>query len=103
MSLVEDTKLTKRLIYTKIMEECEVFNDMNLGEAIRITRQKAFYTQEDFAKRLNVALSTVNRWELNKSKPNVKAMKEIKNFCKENNLNYEMIEEAWIFCSKEDK
>ena len=49
---------------------------MNLGEAIRITRQKAFYTQEDFSKRLNVALSTVNRWELNKAKPNVKAMKE---------------------------
>ena len=51
---------------------------MNLGEVIRITRQKAFYTQEDFAKEMNVALSTVNRWELNKAKPNVKAMKEIK-------------------------
>ena len=39
---------------------------MNLGEAIRITRQKAFYIQEDFAQKLNVALSAVNRWELNK-------------------------------------
>mgnify|MGYP002627923326 FL=1 len=39
---------------------------MDLGEAIRITRQKAFYTQEDFAQKLNVALSTVNRWELNR-------------------------------------
>ena len=76
---------------------------MNLGETIRITRQKAFYTQEDFSKQLNVALSTVNRWELNKAKPNVKAMKEIKAFCKENNLNYEMIEEAWLSCSREDK
>ena len=38
---------------------------MKLGDIIRITRQKAFYTQEDFAKELNVALSTVNRWELN--------------------------------------
>ena len=47
---------------------------MSLGEAIRITRQKAFYTQEDFAKNLEVALSTVNRWELNKAKPNMKAM-----------------------------
>lgn len=81
------------------MEKYEVLNDMNLGEAIRITRQKAFYTQEDFSKHLNVALSTVNRWELNKAKPNVKAMKEIKAFCEENNLNYEMIEEAWLSCS----
>ena len=47
---------------------------MSLGEAIRITRQKAFYTQEDFAKNLEVALSTVNRWELNKAKPNMKIM-----------------------------
>lgn len=76
---------------------------MDLGEAIRITRQKAFYTQEDFAQKLNVALSTVNRWELNKAKPNMKAMKAIKSFCEENNLNYETIEEAWISCSREYK
>ena len=47
---------------------------MSLGETIRITRQKSFYTQEEFARKLNVALSTVNRWELNKAKPSVKAM-----------------------------
>ena len=45
---------------------------MSLGETIRITRQKSFYTQEEFAHKLNVALSTVNRWELNKAKPSVK-------------------------------
>lgn len=76
---------------------------MNLGEAIRMTRQKAFYTQEDFSKRLNVVLSTVNRWELNKAKPNVKAMKEIKTFCEENNLDYEIIENEWLGYSKECK
>lgn len=75
---------------------------MSLGETIRITRQKAFYTQEDFSKWLNVALSTVNRWELNKAKPNIKAMKKIKAFCEENNLNYEAIEEAWLSYSRED-
>lgn len=75
---------------------------MNLGEVIRITRQKAFYTQEDFAKELNVALSTVNRWELNKAKPNVKAMKEIKRFCEENNLDYSEIEKEWLY-HREDK
>ena len=73
---------------------------MNLGEAIRISRQKAFYTQEDFARKLNVALSTVNRWELNKAKPNVKAMKAIKAFCVENELDYKIIEREWLAYSK---
>ena len=69
---------------------------MDLGEAIRITRQKAFYTQEDFAQKLNVALSTVNRWELNKAKPNMKAMKAINSFCEENEQSYEFIEKQWL-------
>lgn len=76
---------------------------MSLGEAIRISRQKAFYTQEDFAHKLNVALSTVNRWELNKAKPNVKAMKAIKAFCEENELDYKLIEDEWLTYLKECK
>ena len=69
---------------------------MSLGEAIRITRQKAFYTQEEFAQKLNVALSTVNRWDLNKARPNMKAMRAIKSFCDENNQPYEFIENQWV-------
>jgi len=69
---------------------------MSLGEAIRITRQKSFHTQEEFAKKLNVALSTVNRWELNKVKPNLKAMRALKTFCEDNNLEYEAIENEWL-------
>ena len=76
---------------------------MSLGEPIRISRQKAFYTQEDFANKLNVALSTVNRWELNKAKPNVKTMKSIKAFCVENELDYKIIENEWLTFSKECK
>lgn len=75
---------------------------MDLDEAIRITRQKAFYTQEDFAQKLNVALSTVNRWELNKAKPNMKAMKAIKSFCEENEQSYEFIEKQWLGYSEEE-
>lgn len=69
---------------------------MTLGESIRMTRQKAFFTQQDFADKLNVALSTVNRWELNKTKPNMKAMKLIKSFCDENGLDYTVIESEWL-------
>lgn len=76
---------------------------MSLGEAIRIARQRAFYTQENFARKLDVALSTVNRWELDKARPNVKAMKSIKTFCNENNLNYEEIEKEWLYHPKEEQ
>ena len=76
---------------------------MSLGETIRIARQKAFYNQEDFAKKLNVALSTINRWELNKVRPNVKAMKAIKQFCAENGVDYEKIETEWLYPSENDK
>ena len=69
---------------------------MSLGEIIRITRQKAFFTQEEFAQNLNVALSTVNRWELNKVKPNMKAMKAIKAFCDSQNIDFSDIENAWL-------
>lgn len=69
---------------------------MSLGETIRITRRKAFYTQEDFARKLDVALSTVNRWELNKVRPNMKAMRAIKKFCEENGIAYETIETEWL-------
>ena len=73
---------------------------MSLGEAIRITRQKSLYTQEDFAAKLNVALSTVNRWEMNKAKPNMRAMKAIRAFCEENCTDYEVIEQEWLKLSQ---
>ena len=76
---------------------------MTLGDTIRLTRQKTFYTQEDFAKKLNVALSTVNRWELDKVRPNMKAMRSIKVFCEENGLSYETIEKEWLKSGLESK
>ena len=41
-------------------------------------------------------LSTVNRWELNKVRPNMKAMRAIKKFCEENGFAYETIEAEWL-------
>lgn len=76
---------------------------MSLGEEIRISRQKAFYTQESFAEELGVALSTVNRWELGKARPNVKAMKCIKAFCENNGINFGAIEKEWLYRSQEEK
>lgn len=69
---------------------------MSLGDAIKMSRQKALFTQQAFAQQLNVALSTVNRWELNKAKPNIKAMKKLKAFCDEYGVEYEIIEKEWL-------
>ena len=69
---------------------------MNLGSSIRIVRQKAYLTQEEFARFINVTMSTVNRWENNKVKPSYKAMKTIKQFCIQNEIEYEELESAWL-------
>ena len=51
---------------------------MGFPEEIKRARQRCFLTQGDFAKEVNVAFSTVNRWEGGKAKPNLTAMKSIK-------------------------
>lgn len=76
---------------------------MSLGNEIRQIRQKSFLTQEDFAKVLCVAVSTVNRWEMDKAKPNMKAMKLIKLFCMTNDLPYEEVESAWLCMSRKER
>ena len=67
-----------------------------LSELIRIMRKKALLSQEDFAKALNVSVGTINRWENAKTKPNITAMKKLKNFCAENDIPFEDIETAWL-------
>lgn len=51
---------------------------MGFPEEIKRIRQRCFLTQQDFAKEVQVAFSTVNRWEGGKAKPNLIAMKNIK-------------------------
>lgn len=73
-----------------------------LPETIKITRQKAFLSQDAFANELNVSVSTINRWETGKVKPNLTAMKNLKDFCERYSLSYEDIEKEWFeFAVKE--
>lgn len=76
---------------------------MNFPDEIRKIRQRLFITQEDFAKEIGVAFSTVNRWEGGKSKPNLSAMKSIKEFCLKNDVDFSTAEEAWLNYKTEDK
>ena len=69
---------------------------MSFSDEIKRIRERSFFTQEAFAKGLNVAFSTVNRWECGKARPNLTAMKSIKAFCNINNIEYSNVEEAWL-------
>ena len=76
---------------------------MNFPDEIRKIRQRLFMTQEDFAKEIGVVFSTVNRWEGGKSKPNLSAMKSIKEFCLKHDVDFSALEEAWLNYRTEDK
>lgn len=69
---------------------------MSFSEELKRTRERSFYTQEAFAKELEVAFSTVNRWEGGKARPNLSAMKKIKAFCETHEIGYGALEEAWL-------
>jgi DNA-binding transcriptional regulator YiaG len=76
---------------------------MSFSKEIRIIRQKAFLTQEDFAKEINVSFATVNRWEAGKTRPEISSMKKIKQFCNDNNLSFDNLQNAWLSMSEEGK
>lgn len=69
---------------------------MQISYKIRTLREKFLLTQEDFAKELGVAASTVNRWETGKARPNMSAMRNIKAFCESHEYPYEEIESEWL-------
>ena len=72
-----------------------------LSDILKITRQKAFLTQEAFAQEMKVSVSTINRWETGRVKPNLTAMKNLKQFCEVRDLSYAEIETEWFNFSKE--
>lgn len=67
---------------------------MGFAEDIKRLRMKAILTQEEFAKEIGVSFATVNRWETGKAKPTIKAMKLIDEYCKKNNINFNVGEEV---------
>ena len=76
---------------------------MNFGEELSVLRIKALLTQEEFAKQIGVATSTVNRWERGKANPNLTAMKAIKQFCTSKNYSFGKIEASWVAATMRSK
>ena len=50
-------------------------------------------TQEDFAKEIGVSCITVTRWETGKAKPNLKTMRKIDDYCKKNEIDFDISEQ----------
>lgn len=68
---------------------------MTYSEEIKKIRQTCFLSQEAFGREIGVSFSSVNRWETGKSKPNMMAMKKIKDFCEIHKLDFGPLEKAW--------
>ena len=66
---------------------------MSFSKDIKVIRQKSLLSQEAFAQILGVSFTTVNRWETGKSKPSYKTMKLIDDFCKLNNIDFDICKE----------
>lgn len=60
------------------------------SEDIKKIRESIFMSQTAFSKELGVSYTTVNRWEMEKSIPNYKAMKIIDAYCKNNGIEYDI-------------
>ena len=66
---------------------------MSFSNDIKVIRQNSLLSQEAFAQILGVSFTTVNRWETGKSKPSYKTMKLIDDFCKSNNIDFDISKE----------
>lgn len=69
-------------------------NHMQFCEAIKKLRQHVLLSQDAFGKELGVTFATVNRWETGKTLPNYRALKQIEQLCKKNNISFEEIRES---------
>lgn len=63
---------------------------MSFSASIKKIRLDAGMSQQEFAKALGVAFTTVNRWENDKSFPTFKTMKAIDAFCQERGLDFDI-------------
>ena len=65
------------------------------SEFVKSVRSQLGLTQQELADKLGVSFATVNRWENGKARPNIKAMKALKQYCEECGLPYEPLEKSW--------
>ena len=75
---------------------------MNYSDEIKKIRKKCFLSQEAFGREIGVSFSSINRWESGKSKPNMIAMKKLKDFCNGHDIDFTALEEQWNNLGEEE-
>lgn len=60
---------------------------MTFAEILKHIRMQQNYTQEQFARELNVSFSTINRWENGHTAPSGLAKMRLLEYCKKNYIN----------------
>lgn len=60
---------------------------MAYSKLIKVLREKLMLTQTEFANLLGVSFVSINRWENDKNKPNMKIRRKIIELCKENQID----------------
>lgn len=63
---------------------------MSFSEELKRIRHLSFLSQEALAKELNVSFATVNRLETGKTSPSYKTLKELNEFCKSKNIEFDV-------------
>ena len=66
-----------------------------MDKLIKAIRQSAGMNQEQFAKALGTTALSINRWENGKNVPNMKTIKKLDAFCKENEININLSDCVW--------
>lgn len=73
---------------TKTIVNANIVVTMNIdyAELLKQYREKMFLLQRDFAAKLGISYTTVNRWETGKSVPTIKMKKKLYGFFKKAGL-----------------
>lgn len=66
---------------------------MSFSEIVKFVRKQNNYTQEQFARELNVSFSTINRWENGHTVPSVLAKMQLLEYCKKNSIDELIVNE----------
>lgn len=75
---------------------------MTYSEEIKKICHKCFLSQEAFGRELGISFLSINSWEAGKSKPNMFAMKKIKDFCGVYDICFSGLEEQWTQTGKDE-
>ena len=62
-------------------------------KAVKDLRDKLIMTQAEFANKLDVSFTSINRWENGINRPTSVARKQIVQLCKENNIELKEVNE----------